>query len=62
VSTDSKSHPLRVLDEFLAAEEANEKAKKYEDLKFVGYVMDIGFDTVTIITAARSRSMDERFT
>ena len=46
-----QNHPLRVLNDFLAAEEANEKAKKYEDLRFVGYVMDIGYDTVTIITS-----------
>lgn len=44
-------HPLRALEEFLANEEANEKGKKYDSLRFVGYVMDIGFDTVTIITA-----------
>jgi Helicase HerA, central domain len=46
-------HPLRVLEDFLAHEEANEKGKKYDSLRFVGYVMDIGFDTVTMITADR---------
>jgi hypothetical protein len=40
----------------LEAEEASEIAKKYDELRFVGYVMDIGFDTVTIITSDRSRS------
>jgi hypothetical protein len=44
-------HPLRVLKEFLAAEAANEQAKKYEQLRFAGYVLDIGYDTVTIITS-----------
>ncbi len=48
-----QTHPLRVLEDFLAAEESNENGKKYDDLRFVGYVMDIGFDTVTIITADR---------
>jgi Helicase HerA, central domain len=46
-----QNHPLRALEEFVVAEESNERAKKYDSLKFVGYVMDIGFDTVTIITA-----------
>src|SRR3989442_11102383 len=46
-----QEHPLRVIKEFLKAEEANEQAKKYNDLRFVGYVLDIGYDTVTIITS-----------
>jgi len=46
-------HPLRALDDFLVNEEANEKGQRYDALRFVGYVMDIGFDTVTIITADR---------
>src|SRR5579864_5713984 len=46
-------HPLRALEDFLAQEEANEKGTKYDLLRFVGYVMDIGFDTVTMITADR---------
>ena len=46
-----QDHPLRVLREFLAAETANEQAKKYRELRFVGYVLDIGYDTVTIITS-----------
>src|SRR6266516_2623506 len=46
-----QEHPLRVIKEFLKAEEANERAKKYADLRFVGYVLDIGYDTVTIITS-----------
>ena len=45
-----QEHPLRVIKEFLKAEEANEQAKKYNDLRFVGYVLDIGYDTVTIPT------------
>jgi len=46
-----QNHPLRVLQTFLEHEKANEQAKKYDDMRFVGYVLDIGFDTVTIITS-----------
>src|SRR5262249_36527639 len=44
-------HPLRALERFLAQEHANERAKKYADLRFVGYVLEIGYDTVTMITS-----------
>jgi DNA helicase HerA-like ATPase len=46
-----QSHPLRVLQTFLEQEKANEQATKYEDMRFVGYVLEIGYDTVTIITS-----------
>lgn len=46
-----QDHPLRALGDFLATETANEQAKKYDLLRFVGYVLDIGYDTVTIITS-----------
>jgi len=46
-----QNHPLRVLQTFLEREKANEQAKKYDDMRFVGYVLDIGFDTVTVITS-----------
>jgi len=46
-----QNHPLRVLQDFLEKEKANEIAKKYDDLRFVGYVLEIGYDTVTIITS-----------
>ena len=46
-----QEHPLRALDEFLEQEERNKQAKRYEDLRFVGYVLDIGYDTATIITS-----------
>jgi len=46
-----QNHPLRVLKTFLEREKAKEQAKKYDDMRFVGYVLDIGFDTVTIITS-----------
>src|SRR6266571_3737355 len=44
-------HPLRVLETFLEQEWANEQAQKYEELRFVGYVLDIGYETITIITS-----------
>lgn len=46
-----QEHPLRLLDEFLAQEKANETAGKYTDMRFVGYVLEIGYDTITIITS-----------
>lgn len=46
-----QNHPLRVLQTFLDQEKANEQAKKYDDMRFVGYVLEIGYDTVTIITS-----------
>lgn len=44
-------HPLRVLKEFLDIENANEIAKKYGELRFVGYVLDITYDSIVIITS-----------
>jgi hypothetical protein len=46
-----QNHPLRAIEEFIASEDANEKAKNYGQLRFVGYVLEIGYDTVTIITS-----------
>lgn len=46
-----QDHPLRVLEDFLTRERAAETAKRYHELRFVGYVLDIGYDTVTIITS-----------
>lgn len=46
-----QNHPLRVLQTFLEQERTNEQAKKYEDMRFVGYVLELGYDTVTIITS-----------
>jgi hypothetical protein len=46
-----QNHPLRSLKTFLDQEKANEAAKNYDSLRFVGYVLDIGYDTVTIITS-----------
>ena len=46
-----QNHPLRVLQTFLENERKYEKAKEYEKMRFVGYVLEIGYDTVTIITS-----------
>lgn len=46
-----QEHPLRALVEFLEQERNNEIGKHYDKLRFVGYVLDIGYETVTIITS-----------
>lgn len=43
--------PLRILTDFLKEEKQNEDAKKYEDMRFVGYVLEIGFDEIRLITS-----------
>jgi DNA helicase HerA-like ATPase len=49
----TQHHPLRILREFLKEELANEQAKKYDAMRFAGYVLEIGYDSATIITADR---------
>lgn len=46
-----QNHPLRVVESFLNKEKIIEQAKKYEDMRFVGYALDIGYNIVTIITS-----------
>lgn len=46
-----QNHPMRVLETFLKTEEAFQTAQKYDSMRFVGYVLDMGYDTVTIITS-----------
>jgi hypothetical protein len=46
----NQDHPLRVLSDFLNREEDLETAKKYSEYRFVGYVLDIGYDEISIIT------------
>ncbi|RME60416.1 ATP-binding protein [Candidatus Parcubacteria bacterium] len=43
--------PLRALTDFLDEEARNEMAGKYEEMRFVGYVLELGFDDATIITS-----------
>ena len=45
-----QDHPLRILDNFLKKEKVNKEAKNYDDMRFVGYVLEIGYDTITTIT------------
>ena len=45
-----QEHPLRILENFLEQENSNKLAKKYDDMRFVGYVLEIGYDTITTIT------------
>jgi hypothetical protein len=46
----NQNHPLRVLSDFLKKEDSIETARKYNESRFVGYVLDIGYDEITIIT------------
>lgn len=47
----NQNHPLRVLKDFLDREEAFEKSRLYDQMRFVGYVLDIGYGEVRIITS-----------
>lgn len=46
-----QNNPLRALWNFLEKEDANLKAKNYDRLRFVGYVLDIGYNSVRLITS-----------
>jgi len=46
-----QNHPLRVLQMFLEQENAYEQAKEYDKMRFVGYALEIGYDSITIITS-----------
>lgn len=46
----NQNHPMRILKEFLDNEESLEKAKLHDQRRFVGYVLDIGYGEMTIIT------------
>lgn len=46
-----QNHPIRKLLDFLDREKQNEAAKRYGEMRFIGYVLDIGYDTATIITS-----------
>jgi len=43
--------PLRVLTDFLNEENRNESARNYQLMRFVGYVLELGFHDATIITS-----------
>jgi hypothetical protein len=44
-------NPIDALRAFLAREDAMEKARQIAQMRFVGYVLDLGFDTAKIITS-----------
>lgn len=46
----NQNHPLRALSDFLNNEESIETAKRYNEYRLVGYVLDIGYDEISIIT------------
>jgi len=46
----NQNHPLRILADFLENENGIESAKRYNESRFVGYVLEIGYDEITIIT------------
>lgn len=46
-----QNHPLRALQMFLEQENTYEQAKEYDKMRFVGYALEIGFDSITIITS-----------
>lgn len=46
----NQNHPIRALKEFLDKELQLEQAKLHDQRRFVGYVLDIGYDAITIIT------------
>ena len=43
--------PLAALTEFLQAEQRFEQAQQIDKMRFVGYVLELGYDTATIITS-----------
>lgn len=46
-----QKHPIRALENFINQEKNFEMSKQYDKMRFVGYVLEIGYDTVTIITS-----------
>lgn len=51
VEAQYQDNPLRFLVDFLKEETRKEEAGDYGKMKFVGYVLEIGFDQATIITS-----------
>lgn len=43
--------PLRALTDFLEEEKQKEQAKRYTEMRFVGYVLEIGYNEARIITS-----------
>lgn len=47
----TQGNPIDALRTFLAREEAMEMARQIDQMRFVGYVLELGFDTAKIITS-----------
>ena len=47
----SPREPARALTAFLEAEEKYEKARVIEKMRFVGYVLELGYEAARIITS-----------
>jgi Helicase HerA, central domain len=50
-TTATLGNPIEALRTFLATEESMEKAKQVNKMRFVGYVLDLGYDAAKIITS-----------
>lgn len=48
---DYQNNPLSAVTDFLEAEERFEHAQQTDRMRFVGYVLDLGYDNATIITS-----------
>lgn len=46
-----QDNPLTALNDFLQRERAAEAAGQFNQMRFVGYLLDLGFDNATIITS-----------
>ncbi len=50
-AAEHQDSPLRALIDFLEEENRNEQAGNYEAMRFVGYVLELGFEDATLITS-----------
>ena len=46
-----QNSPMRILTDFIKTETSLYKADEYEKMRFIGYVLDVGYDEVRIITS-----------
>lgn len=48
---DYQDTPLAALTDFMQAEQRFEQSQQTDKMRFVGYVLELGYDTATIITS-----------